>query len=264
MFSFQPTTEPADEEYDEEETEDESDGKVYLVGGYNVLAVVAGLTFVLSVWRLVDDPSYTFWGEEAFNVVMNYVLPALVVSLAMFMVVCMINGQAPGSEVVPPGNLTKVVVLLIVYIGMAIGFYYGKAFLQFVVGSFFGASSPYYLAFILFSVNPERNPMLTSPKFDPEATALSFYAFLVPAGFGLLNAGCYLIFTVWLELSRLSAAKIAASLGFVVIQLIGAKNYPGFSHKEKLCYLTGSLGLYVFVFTGVCLWAEQAIKEELA
>lgn len=257
----------ADAEYEddgEDEEEEEYEGKTYFIGGLTVLKVVAGLTFALSVWRLIDDPSYTLLSEEGFTVIMNYVVPIAVIILAMLMVVCMVDGEYPGSDVVPAGNLTKVIVLFTLYILLAVGAFYLKAFIPFVTGSFFGTCSVYFVAFILFSVNPMRNPMLKDAKVEPTTTSLSFYLFLVPAGFGLLNALCFLLATVLGGLSRLSSAKIAASVGFVVIQLVGHKNYPGFETGEYLCYLAGSLGLYVFSFTGVCLWTEEAIIAQTA
>lgn len=253
-----------EEEY-EESDEEYGDDRNYLIGGIPVLSFVALLSFALSLWRLIDDPAYSFLDAKAFDVVMTYLIPIAIVILSLFMVVCMIDGKAPGSDIVSFGELIKVIVLTCLYLIIGALMYWGKAFIPFVTGSFFGSCLVYFLAFTLFSVNTSRNPMLSSnPQDQKPPTSYFFYSFLVPAGFGLLNAGCYLLFVRLAGLSRLSAAKLTATIGFVVIQLIGHKNYPGFTRGEYLCYLAGSLGLYVFAFTGVCLWTEEAILAQSA
>lgn len=253
-----------EDEYEEEYDDGEDEGKTYLIGGLPILGVLSGLVFVLSLWRLIDDPSFTILTPRAFRIVMDFVLPIAIITIAMFMVICMINGDTKGSDVVPPGIFTKVVVLFVLYVVIGLLMFWGDAWIQFVAGSFFGTCACFFLAFIVFSVNNDRNPMLAKPPGPDPPTSLSFYLCLVPAGFGLLNAGCYLLFVVKAELSRLTAAKLAATIGFVIIQLIGHKNYPGFSRGEYACYLAGSLGLYVFSFTGVCLWTEEAIFAQAA
>mmetsp|Transcript_71101 Transcript_71101/g.197505 ORF Transcript_71101/g.197505 Transcript_71101/m.197505 type:complete len:272 (+) Transcript_71101:102-917(+) len=243
---------------------EECEAKRYLIGGLPAMQVLAGLVFALSAWRLVDDPSYSFLDAGDFAIVQNLCLPAVVLAIAIFMVVCLINGQMPGSSVVPPGTIKKVAILLAAYVVVGLVAYSVDAFIPFVSASFFRSLASYFLAFVLFASNPQRDPMLSKDVGEAHATSLSYYLFMVPAGFGLFNLVAFRVFTHHLGYSRLTSAKWAAVLGFCITQLAGSKNYPGFSRMEYMCYLAGSLSLYVFTFTGACLWVEEALMAQSA
>jgi hypothetical protein len=218
--------------------------------------------FLLSVVRLVDDPSFSPLGRN-FDLIQNKIVPIVVVLLALLMCVCVADGKFPGSDVVPPGDITKIFVLASAYIVIGLVSYHVKAFVFFVSGSVFGSCFVYFLAYVIFSVNPERNPMLDpSSEFQTPKSSLSFYLFLVPTGFALANVVGFCGFSRATGWSRLTAAKITAVISFLVIQIAGRNNYPGFQRTEYFCYLTGSLGLYVFTFTGMVIWTEAALLKD--